>query len=105
PSIEAGLRAFNYFVTGSWAGALLTAPYLYSSDIAAGTSVGRPNFTLSATSVAAAGAAFTNAKVADSFFEKVTYKGAFGTSDWTATWANFDPQVLKYTTPGAVNAN
>jgi hypothetical protein len=101
-AIEAGLRASNTFLAGTWGAALLTAPYLYSSDIAAGAGAGRPNFTLSATSAAAAGALFTNTKVADTFFEKVAYKGAFGTTDWTAGWANFDPQVLPYTTPGAV---
>ena len=32
-------------------------------------------------------------KLADSFFEKVTYKGAFdGTNDWTEGWTNWDPQ-------------
>ncbi|NRF39849.1 hypothetical protein [Pedobacter foliorum] len=100
--IEATLRATNSFVAGSWAGALLASPYKYSSDIAAAVSTGRPDFTLATGSVAAAGALFTNAKVADAFFEKVAYKGAFGTTDWTAGWANFDPQVMPYTTPGAV---
>lgn len=100
--IEATLRATNSFVAGSWASVLLASPYKYSSDIAAGVSVGRPDFTLATGSVAAAGALFTNAKVADAFFEKVAYKGAFGTTDWTAGWANFDPQVLPYTTPGVV---
>jgi len=101
--IEAGLRASNTFLAGTWAGALLTAPYLYSSDIAAGAGAGRPNFTLTATSAAATGALFTNTKIStDSFFDKVAYKGAFGTEDWTTGWAHFDPQVLPYTTPGAV---
>lgn len=99
---EATLRATNSFVTGSWANVLLASPYKYSSDIAAAANVGRPDFTLATGSVAATGAIFTNAKVADAFFEKVAYKGAFGTTDWTAGWANFDPQVLPYTTPGAV---
>jgi len=101
-AIEATLRATNSFVAGSWASVLLASPYKYSSDIAAGTSVGRPDFTLATGSVAAAGALFTNAKVVDAFFEKVAYKGAFGAADWTAGWANFDPQVMPYTTPGAV---
>nr|WP_121269145.1 hypothetical protein [Pedobacter schmidteae] len=100
--IEAGLRANNTFLAGTWAGALLVSPYKYSSDIAAAANVGRPDFTLASGSVAATGALYTNAKVADAFFEKVAYKGAFGTTDWTAGWANFDPQVMPYTTPGAV---
>ena len=102
---ETSLRGTNSFVTGVWAGALLTNPYKYSSDIVASTStqLGRPDFTVVATGAAATGAAFTHAKVADAFFDKVAYKGAFGTTDWTAGWANFDPQVTPYTTPGAVN--
>ena len=36
-------------------------------------------------------------KLADSFFEKVTYKGAFdGTNDWTEGWINWDPQNTVY---------
>ncbi len=103
--IEAGLRATNSFVAASWANVLLTSPYKYSSDIAAAANVGRPDFTALTTGAAATGAIFTNAKVADSFFEKVAYKGAFGTTDWTSTWASFDSQNLNYTTPGAVTSN
>lgn len=29
-------------------------------------------------------------------FEATTYAGAFGTTDWTATWANWDPQNTNY---------
>jgi hypothetical protein len=36
------------------------------------------------------------AKMTDSFFETVDYKGAFGTTDWTAKWANFEPQSADY---------
>ncbi|HSI90247.1 MAG TPA: hypothetical protein VK927_03980 [Adhaeribacter sp.] len=32
----------------------------------------------------------------DAFFERVAFKGAFGTTDWTAGWANFDPQNTDY---------
>ncbi len=100
--IEAGLRATNTFLAGTWGDALLNAPFKYSSDIAAGTSAGTPDFTYKAGSPAATGALFTNAKVADAFFDKVTYRGAFGTENWAASWAHFDPQNLPYTTPGAV---
>ena len=44
-----------------------------------------------------AGASFTDAAISDSFFTKVNYKGAFdGTNDWTAGWANWDPQNTDY---------
>ncbi len=36
------------------------------------------------------------AELSDSFFEKVVYLGAFGTNDWTAGWANFNPQNVEY---------
>ncbi|NOU46016.1 MAG: hypothetical protein HOO86_03030 [Bacteroidales bacterium] len=37
-----------------------------------------------------------NAQITDAFFEHVTYSGAFGYTDWTAGWANFDPQNTVY---------
>jgi len=52
----------------------------------------------------------SNALLADSFFEKVTYKGAFGTADWTASWTNFTPKTTVYgaateTLTGSITAN
>lgn len=34
--------------------------------------------------------------ITDNFFEKVAYVGAFGSEDWTKTWANFDCQNTVY---------
>jgi hypothetical protein len=43
------------------------------------------------------GADFTDTPLGDSFFERVTYKGAFdGTNDWTVGWANFSPNDTDY---------
>jgi hypothetical protein len=39
---------------------------------------------------------FNHTKVSNAFFEKVDYIGAFGTSNWTAGWANWDPQTTTY---------
>lgn len=39
---------------------------------------------------------FTNARLQNTAFEKVTFVGAFGTTDWTKTWTNFDPQMTDY---------
>lgn len=98
---EATLRAQNTFDALLYADAVITDPFKYSSDFA---KAGTPIFTVKAGSAAATGALFTNAKIsADTFFEKVDYRGAFGATDWSAGWANFNPQVLPYTTPGAVN--
>lgn len=102
--IDASLRTNNTFAQASFAGSLFTAPYLYASDFGttAASTLGTANFTLSATSAAATGALFTDAKVSGAFFDKVAYRGAFGATDWTAGWAQVDPQLLAYTTPGAV---
>ena len=43
---------------------------------------------------------FTDAKLSDSFFDKVDYIGAFKSAaaadDWTAGWANFSPETTTY---------
>ena len=33
---------------------------------------------------------------ADPFFQQVSFKGAFGTEDWTSGWCNWDPQNTAY---------
>jgi hypothetical protein len=43
---------------------------------------------------------FSQSTINDPFFEQVSYRGAFGTSnDWTAGWANWDPQTTVYGAP------
>lgn len=103
---ETAIRAANIFDNTKTIEDLLTSPLKYGTDFKASTNAnfGKPNFTVKAGSAAETGAAFTSAKfTGDAFFDKVAYKGAFGTTDWSATWANYDPQNLPYTTPGAVN--
>lgn len=96
---ETQLRAENVFNAAIYADAVINSPFKFSSDFA---NAGTPDFTVKTGSIAAAGAAFTDAKLNDTFFDKVDYKGAFGSTDWTAGWANFDPQTMPYTTAGAV---
>ena len=56
-------------------------------------------------SPAYAPASFSDAVLKDPFFTKVDYVGAFGQTDWTSGWANFDPQNTVYPTPNVtVNA-
>ena len=43
-----------------------------------------------------AGAIFTNQRLTDSFFSPVSYRGAFGVTNWAAGWANFNPQNATY---------
>jgi hypothetical protein len=47
-------------------------------------------------SVLLSGGDFTQAPLNDAFFTAVTYRGAFGTENWTSGWANFDPQNTEY---------
>jgi hypothetical protein len=53
-----------------------------------------PNFA-TFTGATQSGAAFTDAKVS-TWFTSTTFKGAFGTTDWTDNWSNFNPQNVKY---------
>jgi hypothetical protein len=55
-----------------------------------------PNFLPAAGSPLLTGASFTNTRLTDSFFTVVAYKGAFGTTNWTSGWCNFDPQNTDY---------
>jgi len=32
----------------------------------------------------------------NAFFSTTTYRGAFGTSNWTSGWCNWDPQNTVY---------
>lgn len=92
----------NTFDPASYGASVYTDPYKFGADLAGGARAGVPNFIQLGTSPALAGAVFTDAKVTDAFFDKVTYRGAFGTSDWSAGWASYNPQALPYDKPGAV---
>ena len=52
-----------------------------------------PNFLPGGASPALTGASFTGL---DAFFTSVSYKGAFGSTDWTAGWTNFNPRTSTY---------
>jgi hypothetical protein len=54
-----------------------------------------PNRLPQAGSPLLSGAVWTG-KGADNFFEKVTFRGAFGTNDWTQGWCEFNPQQKQY---------
>lgn len=55
-----------------------------------------PDFTLSSFSPLNTGAAFTDSYISGSWFQQVSYRGAFGATDWTDCWAEFDPQNEAY---------
>ena len=52
-----------------------------------------PTLTLSGSSSLLTGASFTGLSPA---FTTVAYKGAFGSTDWTTGWVEWNPQVKKY---------
>lgn len=53
-----------------------------------------PNFSVASGSLGS-GAAFTSAKLS-TFFQNVAFIGAFGSSDWTDSWTEFDPKNKTY---------
>lgn len=55
-----------------------------------------PSFLPNTNSPLLSGANFNHPSLQNPFFEVVTFKGAFGTIDWTASWTNFDPQNTNY---------
>ena len=55
-----------------------------------------PSFMPSAGSSYLTGASFGNANLNNQFFENVTFRGAFGTVNWTSGWCNWDPQNTAY---------
>lgn len=59
-----------------------------------------PNFAVATGSTITSGASFTNAKFSEANrtgkFTTVAYRGAFGATDWTDGWAEFNPVVKKY---------
>jgi hypothetical protein len=52
-----------------------------------------PNFLPKTGSPALTGASFTGM---NAFFSSTAYRGAFGTTNWTANWTNWDPQNTAY---------
>ena len=54
-----------------------------------------PNFEVT-TGTLTSGASFAHPKLTNPFFTPTTYRGAFGATDWTATWAEFIPNLKAY---------
>ena len=71
-------------------GAMLENPYAEDATFNALPKAGSPVLT---------GASFTKngpVSIDDSYFEKVSFKGAFGTERWDLPWANYDPVNTNY---------
>lgn len=66
-----------------------------------------PNLSLPAASILNTGAAFSSAKLTgngnggpNGTFDVVTFRGAFGSTNWAAGWTNFNPQNTCYNVAG-----
>lgn len=57
---------------------------------------GTPNFLPQAGSPLLAGGVRTGKLASDTFFDNVPFRGAFGTTDWTLGWCNWDPVNTPY---------
>lgn len=64
------------------------------------TNYGKPNFTVSSGDLSSGAKfdydKFSEAGRADKFDKTVSFRGAFGATDWTEGWANFDPINASY---------
>ncbi|MFZ1534744.1 MAG: hypothetical protein WAT14_11265, partial [Chitinophagaceae bacterium] len=81
--IQAKAEAEGCITMATSAAAQLTSPF-YSTA---------PNFLPVTGSPALSGVSFTGM---NAFFTPTTYRGAFGTTNWTSGWCNWDPQNAVY---------
>lgn len=85
-----GFNALNFFNTAAFQNrsytnntdVMLTNPYGFENGGSWIPLAGSPALT---------GSGFTWAPLTDPFFNQTTFVGAFGTSDWTSGWAQFNP--------------
>ena len=86
----------TYFATGERANQIVQTADVASLLLnAANFSLSAPNFLPQTGSPLLTGAV-KDTKIADTFFTPVTYRGAFGTDNWTSGWTNFAPQTMTY---------
>lgn len=83
----------NFFNTGGFNNQLIGSA---SSLMVNNLSLTSPDLTLNPSSPLMTGASFTDSYVNDPWFTPTTYIGAFGTTDWTDCWAEWDPQNQAY---------
>ena len=72
---------------------LETAPFYAGST--SSNYASNPNFAVAAGTIST-GALFTNSKLGSFFDKTVTFKGAFGATDWTDGWSEFQPLTKAY---------
>ncbi len=89
-------QAQDFFNTTAYGNQIVTLANLSTLGLNANTfNLTAPNFLPNPGSSLLTGAIRTD-KGSDAFFENVPYRGAFGTTNWTQGWTNFDPQNTQY---------
>ena len=83
----------NFFNTPAFANTTIASA---SALMVSSLNLAAPDLTLQGASPLMSGASFADANVADPFFTQVAYRGAFGASDWTDCWAEWDPNSQAY---------
>jgi hypothetical protein len=90
---------FNNVTATTAFSAIGLTPSLFWGTQTASNYPSNPSFVLAAGSGANdlnTGANFADAKVSGSFFTATTFRGAFGSTDWTDGWAEFQPLNKAY---------
>lgn len=84
----------SWFNTTGWNNAVYTS----ANDLGLGlpVSLTNPQLLPEGASPLMSGADFSATALTNSFFENVSYRGAFGSTDWTSGWTNWDPQNTSY---------
>lgn len=66
-------------------------------------SVNNPDFSPLPSSPVLNGSDFTNSRLNNSFFDKVSFRGAFGTARWDRNWTNYNPKTTVYAANTSLN--
>lgn len=82
-----------WFNTAGWNNSVVTDAS--SLGLTVPVSLTSPNLLPNGGSSLLSGADFTG-HAADAFFQQVSFRGAFGTENWTSGWCNWDPQNTVY---------
>lgn len=83
----------SWFNTSGWNNSVVTDAS--SLGLTVPVTLTSPNLLPNGGSSLLSGADFTG-NAADPFFQQVSFRGAFGTENWTSGWCNWDPQNTAY---------
>lgn len=89
---SASLKTEDYFNTESLNNEVVKT--VKELGIEGAFNISKPSFLPASGSALLSGADFSG--LSELGFEEVSFRGAFGTEDWTEGWCNFDPQTTQY---------